>query len=119
MAEKKFRIQRTDPNHGVIYQKMWDGNEEPISTPMEYFKCMIFIQEKQKDLKTYRITRLYNRKNAKRHKAIDIYAEDNNEALEAFNRFLNTADDNITFELVTGDWHMIAIRRIGEPIIIL
>ena len=77
----KFRIQRSDPTHGILYQKMWDGSEEPISTAMEYSKCMMFVQEKQKELKIWRISAIGPRRNAVRHKRMDIYAEDKNEAL--------------------------------------
>lgn len=116
----KFRIQRSDPTHGILYQRMWDGSEEPISTPMEYSKCMMFIQEKQKELKIWRISAIGPRRNAVRHKRMDIFAEDKNEALEAFDRFLSSfGDDNVTYELCTGDWRIIANRRPGQPIIIL
>lgn len=116
----QFRIQRTDPTHGILFQKFWDGSEEPISTAMEYSKCMMFIQEKQKELKIFRISVIGPRRNAVRHKKMDIYAEDKNGALEAFDKFLSSmADENVTYELLTGDWHIIAIRRPGQPIIII
>ena len=117
---KKYRIVRPNCREGIIYQKMWDGSEEPISTPMEYSKCMMFVQEKQKELKIWRISAIGPRRNAIRHKRMDIYAEDKNEALEAFDRFLSSlGDDNVTYELCTGDWRIIANRRPGQPIIIL
>lgn len=116
---KKFRIQRVNDTQGVIYQMMYDGTEEPISTPTDYMKCMLFVQEKQKELKIYKISRIGTRKDAKRHLHTRIYAEDNNGALEGFNNFLKHASDDVTFELLTGDWKMIAIRRPEQPIIIL
>lgn len=120
MKINKFRIQRTDPTHGVIYQKMWDGSEEPISTPTEYAKCMIFIQEKQKEMKIFRISAIGSRRNAIRHKQMDIYAEDKNDALKAFDLFLSTqAQDDVTYELLTGNWVILATRRPGEPIILI
>lgn len=116
----KFRIQRVNPTMGVIYQKMWDGSEEPISTPMEYSKCLLFVQEKQKKLKAYKVMEIYKRVNAKRHVKEYIYAEDNNEALEGFDRFITQyGKDNVHYELLTGDWKLIATRRIGEPIILI
>lgn len=117
----KFRLQRVEPTtHAVIYQKMWDGSEEPISTRLPYSEAMRFIQQNQKELKTFKVMEIYNRKNARRHVNSMIYAEDKNEALEGFDRFLSKyAKDNVNYELLTGDWKLIATRKIGEPIIII
>lgn len=120
MKINKFRIQRVNPLQGVIYQMMWDGTEEPISTPTEYAKCMMFIQEKQKEMKIFRVSAIGSRRNAIRHKQMDIYAEDKNDALQAFDHFINNqAQDDVTYELLTGNWVIVAVRRPGEPIIII
>ena len=116
----KFRIQRVNPTMAVIYQKMVDGSEEPISTPMEYSKCVEFIHEHQKKLKIYKIMEIYHRKNAKRHIRDYLYAEDQNEALQGFDKFLEKqGKDNVNYELCSGDWKLIATRKIGESIIII
>lgn len=104
---KKYRIIRPDCRNGIIYQKMWDGSEEPIMKEAEpYEKCMQYVTEHQKDLKVFKVGSIGNRKNASRHLDMKIYAEDEKEACKWFAKYCEQVKDSDDKErtLYTGDW---------------
>lgn len=104
---KKYRIVRPNCRDGIIYQKMWDGSEEPIMKEAEpYEKCLQYVTEHQKDLKVFKVGSIGNRKNASRHLDMKIYAEDEKEACKWFRKYCEQVKDidDKDRTLYTGDW---------------
>lgn len=114
---KKFRLQRVNCTHAIIFQRMPDGDEKKISTELPYEDCMEFMHKNQKDINAYFITRTFNRQNAKRHLVKRIYCEDDNEAYEEFDHYLDKMPNTSNYELCTGNWKLLATRKAGMPII--
>ena len=108
---KKYTIERTDPVHGRVMKRTADGSiiqvVPEIKQEMNYYDCMKWVQQYQKELKVYKIARILHRKNGKRRFVASIYAEDNNEAIRYFDDLFIT-ESNATYQLLTGDWKIIA-----------
>ena len=104
---KKYIIVRTDPVHGQVMERTINGDLAQVTPDCNYYDCMKYVQENQKELKVYKIARILRRKNGKRRFIASIYAEDNNEAIRYFDNYIITEPD-VTYQLLTGDWKIIA-----------
>lgn len=105
---KKYTIERTDPTHGRIMELTMEGRKEFITEDKEYGSCMDWIAKNQEELKVYKIARILRRKNAKRRFVSSIYASNNHAAIVYFDTIFNPPEQNASFQLLTGDWKIIA-----------
>ena len=105
---KKYSIERVSPTEGVVSVITTAGNKKYATDVIKYGECMDFVAKHQKELKVYKIARILHRKNAKRRFIASIYAEDKNEAIRFFDTELIVYEANADYQLLTGDWKMIA-----------
>lgn len=104
---KKYSITRTSPTTGRIIQLMEDGTKEAITRDEKYGWCLDWVMQHQKELKVFKVSRILNRKNAKRRLVKSFYTEDRNEAIRLFDEMDGLSMD-ATYQLLTGDWKVIA-----------
>ena len=104
---KKYTIERTDPVHGRVMERTINGDLAQVVPESNYYDCMKYVKQNQKELKVYKIARTLRRKNGKRRLVASIYAEDNNEAVHYFDNLIITESD-AAYQLLTGDWKIIA-----------
>lgn len=85
---------------------------------MDYLKCRQFLESHREErLTIYRVAYISDRKNAKRHLDTNIYIEDLTSALFYFEA--RCILDNYTYQLLTGDWRLLAEKKPGDNNIIL
>ena len=113
MKTNRFVIERLDPVNGRVMEIQPFGQRSPVTGPMAYEDCREFLQQ-HKDMKLviYRMAKISDRKNAKRHLDTNIYAEDLGNALYYFSQRCILHDT--TYQLLTGDWQLIAEKKPGE-----
>lgn len=118
MTVSKFVIERLSPNTGRVWEIGILGTKRPVSAEMDYIKCRQFLEaHREERLTIYRIAYISGRKNAKRHLKTNLYAEDLRHALHEFDQI--DILDKTTYQLLTGDWQLLAEKKPGDDHIIL
>ena len=118
MTVSKFVIERISPNTGRVLEIGALGTRRPVSAEMDYFKCRQFLEaHREERLTIYRVAYISGRKNAKRHLNTNLYVEDLGKALYAFKQ--RCILDDTTYQLLTGDWRLLAEKKPGDNNIIL
>lgn len=105
---KRLEIIRVDPNTGYVVRLDKDFRKIKITEILPYRSCMAFVLEHQEEATIYKIGKIGKRKDARRKMEGRILAADDPEAIRIFNNM--DFDDGITYQLVTGDWKIIAER---------
>lgn len=106
---KRLEIIRVDPNMGYVVRLDDHLQKVKITEIIPYRSCMTYVMENQEDAKVYKIGKIANRKNAKRRYESRILAHDDNDAIRMFT--LMPKDDTCVYQLLTGDWKIIAERQ--------
>lgn len=105
---KRLEIIRVNPNIGYVVRLDKDFRKIKITEILPYRSCMAYIQEYQEEGTIYKIGKIGKRKDARRKLERRILALDDNEAIRIFSKM--NFDDGITYQLLTGDWKIIAER---------
>ena len=114
---KRLEIIRVDPNTGYVVRLDDNLQKIKITEIIPYKSCMAYVMENQEEAKVYKIGKIANRKNAKRRYDSRILAQDDNDAIRKFT--LMPKDDTSVYQLLTGDWKIIAERQSNGIIRIL
>ena len=114
---KRLEIIRVDPNTGYVVRLDDNLQKVKITEILPYKSCMIYVMENQEEATVYKIGKIANRKNAKRRYDSRILAQDDNDAIRKFT--LMQKDDTSVYQLLTGDWKIIAERQSSGIIRIL
>lgn len=105
---KRLEIIRVDPNTGYVVRLDKDFRKIKITEILPYRSCMAYVLEHQEEATIYKIGKIGKRKDARRKMDGRILAADEKEAIQIFNKM--DFDDGITYQLLTGDWKIIAER---------
>lgn len=105
---KRLEIIRVDPNTGYVVRLDKDFRKIKITEILPYRSCMAFVLEHQEEGAIYKIGKIGKRKDARRKLERRILALDDNEAIKIFRNM--DFEDGVTYQLVTGDWKIIAER---------
>lgn len=105
---KRLEIIRVDPNTGYVVRLDKDFRKIKVTEILPYRSCMAFVLEHQEEANIYKIGKIGKRKDARRKLEGRILASDEPEAIRIFNKM--NFDDGITYQLLTGDWKIIAER---------
>lgn len=105
---KRLEIIRVDPNTGYVIRLDKNFQKVKITEILPYRSCMAFILEHQEEGTIYKIGRIGKRKDARRKMERRILAADEKEAIHIFSNM--NFEDGIYYQLVTGDWKIIAER---------
>ena len=103
-------IKRTTPLTGQVLSYDAYGNEIVVTMDQKYSDCISYVNEYQHELTIYKVGRILNRKNGRRKLFRKIYAENNDDAMDAFLKICEANDDGSRLQLLTGDWKIIAER---------
>ena len=114
---KRLEIIRVDPNMGYVVRLDDNLQKVKITEILPYKSCMAYVMENQEEATVYKIGKIANRKNAKRRYDSRILAQDDNDAVRKFT--LMPKDDTSIYQLLTGDWKIIAERQSNGIIRIL
>ena len=114
---KRLEIIRVDPNMGYVVRLDDNLQKVKITEILPYKSCMAYVMENQEEATVYKIGKIANRKNAKRRYDSRILAQDDNDAVRKFT--LMPKDDTSVYQLLTGDWKIIAERQSNGIIRIL
>ena len=106
---KRLEIIRVDPNMGYVVRLDDNLQKVKITEILPYKSCMAYVMENQEEAVVYKIGKIANRKNAKRRYDSRILAQDDNDAVRKFT--LMPKDDTSVYQLLTGDWKIIAERQ--------
>ena len=106
---KRLEIIRVDPNMGYVVRLDDNLQKVKITEILPYKSCMAYVMENQEEATVYKIGKIANRKNAKRRYDSRILAQDNTDAVRKFT--LMPKDDTSVYQLLTGDWKIIAERQ--------
>ena len=106
---KRLEIIRVDPNMGYVVRLDDNLQKVKITEILPYKSCMAYVMENQEEAVVYKIGKIANRKNAKRRYDSRILAQDDNDAVRKFTLMPN--DDTSVYQLLTGDWKIIAERQ--------
>lgn len=117
MKMKRLEIIRVDPNTGYVVRLDDNLQKIKITEILPYKSCMAYVMENQEEATVYKIGKIANRKNAKRRYDSRILAQDDNDAVRKFT--LMPKDDTSIYQLLTGDWKIIAERQSNGIIRIL
>ena len=109
MKMKRLEIIRVDPNMGYVVRLDDNLQKVKITEILPYKSCMAYVMENQEEATVYKIGKIANRKNAKRRYDSRILAQDDNDAVRKFT--LMPKDDTSVYQLLTGDWKIIAERQ--------
>lgn len=113
---KRLEIIRVDHNTGYVVRLNKDFQKIKITEILPYRSCMAYVLEHQEDGTIYKIGKIGKRKDARRKLEGRIFAADDPEAIRIFNNM--EFESGITYQLVTGDWKIIAERDPSGKIII-
>lgn len=114
---KRLGIIRVDPNTGYVVRLDDNLQKIKVTEILPYKSCMAYVMENQEEATVYKIGKIANRKNAKRRYDSRILAQDDNDAIRKFT--LMPKDDTSIYQLLTGDWKIIAERQSNGIIRIL
>ena len=103
---KRLEIIRVDPNTGYVVRLNKDFQRIKITEILPYRSCMAFVLEHQEEGTIYKIGKIGKRKDARRKLERRILAADDVEAINIFCKM--DFDAGITYQLVTGDWRIVA-----------
>lgn len=106
---KRLEIIRVDPNMGYVVRLNDTLQKIKVTEILPYKSCMAYVMENQEEATVYKIGKIANRKNAKRRYNSRILAENNDDAIRKFT--LMPKDNTSTYQLLTGDWKIIAERQ--------
>lgn len=106
---KRLEIIRVDPNMGYVVRLDDNLQKVKITEILPYKSCMAYVMENQEEATVYKIGKIANRKNAKRRYDSRILAQDDTDAVRKFT--LMPKDDTSVYQLLTGDWKIIAERQ--------
>ena len=115
----KLFIKRTSPNTGIVYAFGQFFEEVPVTGPLKYQACKVYIEEHQENLTLYKVARILNRANAKRTLYKRFLAADNKEAMATFEDICRQEESGNILQLLTGDWKMIAEKDRNDLIKII
>lgn len=107
---KRLFIKRVNANIGIVYSYGRYFEEVPVTGPEVYVACKAYVKENQEELTIYKIGRILNRKNAKRTLDKTFLAADEDEAMSTFIDYCAAHEDSSTYQLLTGNWKLIAER---------
>lgn len=105
---KRLEIIRVDPNTGYVVRLNKDFQKIKVTEILPYRSCMAYVMEYQEEATVYKIGKIGKRKDARRKLERRILALDDHEAIRIFNNM--DFEDGVTYQLVTGDWKIIAER---------
>ena len=107
MPTPRYYAKRTDPNHGMVMERLPDGTSEPVTDELHWAICVSKVHAlKDEVLTLYKVARIAPRKNAIRRLYSKIYARDLSDAVDHFRQICETGDP-ATLQLLTGDWKLI------------
>lgn len=106
---KRLEIIRVDPNMGYVVRLDDTLQKIKVTEILPYKSCMAYVMENQEEATVYKIGKIANRKNAKRRYDSRILAENDDDAIRKFT--LMPKDNTSTYQLLTGDWKIIAERQ--------
>lgn len=103
---KRLEIIRVDPNNGYVVRLNKDFQRIKVTEILPYRSCMAYVMEYQEEATIYKIGKIGKRKDARRKLERRILALDDHEAIRIFNNM--DFEDGVTYQLVTGDWRIVA-----------
>ena len=106
---KRLEIIRVDPNMGYVVRLDDNLQKIKITEILPYKSCMAYVIEHQEEAAVYKIGKIANRKNAKRRYESRILAQSDADAIRMFT--LMPKDNTSIYQLLTGDWKIIAERQ--------
>ena len=113
MKTPRFVIERTGPTTGRVMEIQPYGQRSAVTGEWKYEDCRKYLESHKDDkLIIYRMAKILDRKNAKRHLDTNIYAEDLGNALYHFMQRCILEDT--TYQLLTGDWQLLAEKKPRE-----
>ena len=106
---KRLEIIRVDPNMAYVVRLDDQMRKVKQTDILPYRNCMAYVMEHQEDATIYKIGTFSKRKDARRKLYGRILAADDNDAVRIFNKII--PDDGCIYQLLTGDWKIIAQRN--------